>query len=65
MQDFSMSLLDEFAKGFVVYVGVLSVLAMIGLVSTGQATTAVLFFVVLLIPLSIVSLEHYRSRQRR
>jgi hypothetical protein len=60
-----MSLLDDFAKGFVVYIGVLSVLAMIGLVSAGQAVTALLLFVVLLIPLSIVTLEYYRSRAKR
>jgi hypothetical protein len=60
-----MSLLDDFTKGFMVYVGVLSVLALIGLISAGQAVTALLLFVILLIPLSIVTLEYYRSKARR
>jgi hypothetical protein len=60
-----MSLLDDFAKGFVIYIGVLSVLAMIGLISGGQAITALLLFIVLLIPLSIVTLEYFRSRAKR
>ena len=51
-----MSLLDEFTNGFVIYIGVLSVLAIIGLISAGQAITALLLSVVLFIPLSIAVL---------
>ena len=59
-----MSLLDDFSKGFVIYIGILSVLAIIGLISAGQATTSLLLFVVLFIPLSMVALEYYGPRKK-
>jgi hypothetical protein len=59
-----MSLLNEFTKGFVIYIGILSVLAIIGLISAGQAITALLLSIVLFIPLSMAALEYYRSRKK-
>ena len=59
-----MSLLDDFTRGFAIYLGILSVLAVIGLISIGQGTTALLLLIVIFIPLSIIAREYYNSRKK-
>ena len=59
-----MGLLGDFTKGFVIFTGVLWVLAIIGSFASGQAAIALLLFVVLIIPVSMIAWEYLKNRKK-
>lgn len=59
-----MGLLGDFAKGFVIIVGVLWVIFIIRFTAMGQIGLALLFLLTLMIPLSIITYEYVRNRKK-
>jgi len=59
-----MGLLGDFTKGFVIFTGVLWVLAIIGSILNGQIVFTLLLLIVLMIPLSMITLEYLRNRKK-
>ena len=59
-----MGLLGDFTKGFVLFTGLLWVLAIFGSIATGQTTIALLLLIVLIIPVSIIAWERLRNRKK-
>jgi membrane protein implicated in regulation of membrane protease activity len=59
-----MGLLGDFTKGFVIFTGLLWVLAMIGSFATGQTAIALLLLIVLTIPLSMIAWEYLKNRKK-
>ena len=59
-----MGLLGDFTKGFVIFTGMLWILAIIGSFSTGQTAIALLLLVVLIIPVSVIAWEYLKNRKR-
>ena len=59
-----MGLLGDFAKGFVIMVGVLWVIFIIRFTAMGQIGLALLFLLTLMIPLSIITYEYVRNRKK-
>ncbi len=60
-----MSLLGDFAKGFVIMVGVFWVSLIIEFIAMGQIGMALLFLLTLLIPLSMIAYEHLKNRKKK
>ena len=59
-----MGLLEDFTKGFALFTGLLWVFAIIGSFATGQTFIALLLLIVLMIPVSVIALEHLRNRKK-
>ena len=59
-----MGLLEDFTKGFALFTGLLWVFAIIGSIATGQTVIALLLLIVLMIPVSMIALEHLRNRKK-
>jgi len=59
-----MGLLGDFTKGFVLFTGLLWVLAIFGSIATGQTTIALLLLIVLIIPVSIIAWERLKNRKK-
>jgi len=59
-----MGLLGDFAKGFVIIVGVLWVFYIIEFTAMGQTGMALLFLLTLMIPLSMITYEYVRKRKK-
>ena len=59
-----MGLLGDFTKGFVLFTGVLWVLAIIGSFATGQTAIALLLLIVLIIPVAMIAWERLKSRRK-
>jgi hypothetical protein len=59
-----MGLLEDFTKGFALFTGLLWVFAIIGSLATGQTVIALLLLIVLMIPVSVIALEHLRNRKK-
>jgi uncharacterized membrane protein len=59
-----MGLLGDFTKGFVLFTGLLWVLAIIGSFVTGQTAMALLLLIVLIIPVSMIAWEHMKNRKK-
>jgi len=59
-----MSLLGEFTKGFAIFTGVLWVVAIIGLIVTGDTVVALLLLLVLMIPLSMIAHEYLKNQKK-
>ena len=59
-----MGLLGDFTKGFVIFTGLLWVLAIIGSFATGQTAIALLLLIVLIIPISMIAWEHLKNRKK-
>ena len=59
-----MGLLGDFAKGFVIMVGVLWVFIIIEFIAMGQIGMALLLLVTLLIPLSMIAYEYSKNRKK-
>jgi predicted lipid-binding transport protein (Tim44 family) len=59
-----MGLLGDFTKGFVLFTGLLWVLAIIGSFATGQTAIALLLLIVLIIPVAMIAWEHLKSRKK-
>ncbi len=61
---FDMGLMGDFTKGFVIFTGLLWVLAILGSFSTGQTAIAILLLIVLIIPVSLIFAEHLKNRKK-
>jgi predicted lipid-binding transport protein (Tim44 family) len=59
-----MGLLGDFTKGFVLFTGVLWVLAIIGSFATGQTAIALLLLIVLIIPVAMIAWERLKSHKK-
>jgi len=59
-----MGLLGDFTKGFAIYTCVLWVFAIIGFLAIGQIAVALLLFLVLMVPISMVVVEYLRNRKK-
>jgi uncharacterized membrane protein YhaH (DUF805 family) len=59
-----MGLLGDFTKGFVLFTGLLWVLAIIGSFVTGQTAIALLLLIVLIIPVAMIAWERLKSRKK-
>ena len=59
-----MGLLGDFTKGFVIMIGVLWVFTIIEFIAIGQIGTALLLFLTLLIPLSMIAYEYLRNQKK-
>jgi hypothetical protein len=59
-----MGLLGDFTKGFVLFTGVLWVLAIIGSFATGQTAIALLLLIVLIIPVAMIAWERLKSQKK-
>jgi len=60
-----MGLLGDFTKGFAILTGVLWFFAIIGSILNGQIVFTLLLLIVLMIPLSMVTLEYLRNRKKQ
>lgn len=58
-----MGLLGDFAKGFVIMIGVFSIFIIIQFMAMGQIVVALLFLLALMIPISIMAFEYWRNRK--
>lgn len=59
-----MGLLGDFAKGFVIMVGVLWVFIIIEFIIMKQIALALLFLLTLMIPLSMITFEYLKNRKK-
>jgi len=59
-----LGLLGDFTKGLVVITGALWVLAIFGFIAIGQMVIALLLLLVLMIPLSMITLEYLKNRKK-
>lgn len=59
-----MGLLGDFAKGFVIMVGVFWVFLIVEFIAMGHSGMALLLFITLLIPLSMIAYEYLRNRKK-
>jgi hypothetical protein len=59
-----MGLLGDFTKGFVLFTGLLWVIAIIGSFATGQTAIALLLLIVLIIPVALIAWERLKSRKK-
>jgi len=57
-------LLGDLTKVFVIMTGVLWVFAILGFIAIGQMVVALLLFLVIMIPLSMIALEYLRNRKK-
>jgi hypothetical protein len=59
-----MGLLGDFAKGFVIMVGVFWVILIIEFIAIGQIEMALLLLLTLLIPLSMISYDYWKNKRK-
>lgn len=59
-----MGLMDDFAKGFLLFTILLWVLAIFGSLVSGQTTLALLLLIVLIVPVSMIAWEYLENRKK-
>ena len=60
----AMDLLGNFAKSFVIMAGVFIIFAIIGFVVSWMTEIAVVFFLMLMIPLSVIVFENWKNEKK-
>ena len=60
----AMDLLGNFAKSFVIMAGVFIIFAIIGFVVSWMTEIAVVFFLMLMIPLSVIAFENWKNEKK-
>lgn len=60
-----MGLLGDFARGFVILAGILCVYAIASFVAMGYREVALLFLATLMIPISLITYEHWKHRKEK
>jgi len=59
-----MDLLGNFAKSFVIMIGVFIIFAIIGFVVSWMAEIAVALFLMLMVPLSVITFENWKNEKK-
>ena len=60
----NMDLLGNFAKSFVIMAGVFIIFAIIGFVVSWMTEIAVVLFLMLMIPLSVITFENWKNEKK-